>query len=223
MSNIKKNIIILIIVTVCISIIAYTDLIIRPGYLAKTLVKAPIFLFVPILYSLCFKKFKPFNLVRSNLNGMKTSILLGIGLYAVVLTSYFIADSLFNLDGIKTSLENNLGINGDNFVAIALYVSIVNSFLEEWFFRGFIFTEFRKTSRLAAYSVNSLAFSIYHIAIMDGMFDVGLLILILVALFIGGIIFSYLNEKNRNIYSSWFCHAFANFAMNTIGFVILYL
>ena len=30
----------------------------------------------------------------------------------------------------------------------------------------------------------------------------------------------YLNELNNNIYSSWFVHMFANFAINTVGFIL---
>ena len=36
----------------------------------------------------------------------------------------------------------------------------------------------------------------------------------------GGCIFDYLNEKNGNIYSSWFVHMFANFAINTVGMIL---
>ena len=52
------------------------------------------------------------------------------------------------------------------------------------------------------------------------MFEPLLLVLVLAGLVSGGLIFNYLNEKNENIYSSWFTHMFANFAMHTVGFVL---
>lgn len=207
---------------ICIAVIAYVDLIIRPSYWVKTMVKAPIFFLVPILYSFGDKTFNPFGILISNIKGLKTSFLLGIGIYTIILTFYFIANAFVDLSEIKVSLENNLGINKSNFWVIGLYVSIINSFLEEWFFRGFIFSEFKKSSRLGAYVISSLSFSVYHIAIMDGMFNVLIFALVLSGLMVGGMIFNYLNEKNANIYASWFCHSFANFSMNTIGFMLFF-
>lgn len=218
----KKNIILTIIIAICIVAIAYVDMVISPSYFAKTMVKAPIFFLVPVIYSRFCKDFKPFSILTSNLKGLKFSFLLGIGIYIIVVGAYLIANSFVDLSGIKTSLENNLGINKSNFIAIGLYVSICNSFLEEWFFRGFAFTVYGKASRLWAYILSSLSFSVYHIAIMDGMFNIYVLLLVLVGLMVGGTIFNYLNERNKNIYSSWFCHSFANFAMNTIGFMIFF-
>jgi hypothetical protein len=34
------------------------------------------------------------------------------------------------------------------------------------------------------------------------------------------VIFNILNEKSENIYASWLSHMFANFAINTIGFIL---
>ncbi len=131
---------------------------------------------------------------------------------------YALAHSYLDAEQIVGALEQNLGINKHNFIIIALYVAIINSFLEEWFFRGFIFYKFKPNSPKMAYIISSLSFSIYHIAIMDGMFNLGINLIILFGLFMGGLIFNYLNQKYDNIYASWFCHSFANLAINAIGF-----
>ena len=47
-----------------------------------------------------------------------------------------------------------------------------------------------------------------------------LILLILAALFVGGVIFNLLNEKSRCIYPSWLVHLCANLAINTIGFIL---
>ncbi len=220
----KKLLILSVMIIFVISLIAYTDLIIRPGYLIKTFVKAPLFFFIPVVYGVLFKEFKPFNLLKANFRGIKLGIILGVGIYILMVGFYFAVSNFMDINTtIKASLENNLGINKENFFAIALYVCLLNSFLEEWFFRGFIFNEFKIISRKSAYFLSSLAFTVYHIAIMDGMFNVFILLLAFLGLFVGGTIFNYLNEKNNNIYASWFCHMFANFAMNTIGYIIYFI
>ena len=94
--------------------------------------------------------------------------------------------------------------------------------LEEFLFRGFVFVNLKKgTNRITAYAVSSAAFSLYHVAMMIGWFNIGLFLLVLVGLGVGGIIFNYLNEKHQSVYTSWFVHMFANFAINTIGFILM--
>ena len=45
-------------------------------------------------------------------------------------------------------------------------------------------------------------------------------LVLLAGLFVGGCIFNYLNEKSESIYTSWITHMFANFAINTVGFML---
>ena len=97
----------------------------------------------------------------------------------------------------------------------------MNSFLEEFFFRGFGFITLKKyTTRKVAYIFSSVLFAIYHVGMLVGMFGFGALLLLLFGLIIGGCIFNFLNELNDNVYPSWFVHMFANFAINTVGFIL---
>jgi hypothetical protein len=55
---------------------------------------------------------------------------------------------------------------------------------------------------------------------MIGWFGIPVLLLTLFGLFVGGVIFNYFNEKYDNVYMSWLIHMFANFAINTVGFML---
>ena len=48
-----------------------------------------------------------------------------------------------------------------------------------------------------------------------------LFFLLLAGLALAGVMFDYLNEKQETIYMSWFVHMCANFAINTVGFILL--
>ncbi len=218
--TLKPYICLAVLVVAAICAISYTDLVIRPEYWQKTMVKAPIFFCVPLLFAWRYPVFRPFQLLKPNTRGLKLGLALGLGIYGAVLGFYLLANQMADLSGIRTSLEENLGIGLDNFLLVGLYVAVCNSFLEEWFFRGFVFGVLRGKSRALAYGVSSLSFGVYHLAMMDGMFSPWIVALVLVGLFAGGTIFNYLNEKNHNIYASWFCHSFANFAMTTVGALI---
>ncbi len=211
----NKSLLISIIIAICA--IAAADLLISHFWL-KTMVKVPIFFITPLLFAQKNSDFKPFKLLTNNLKGLKPALFLGISIFAAIMIFYAIAKSYFDAEQIIGALEQNLGINKSNFIIVALYVAIINSFLEEWFFRGFIFYKLKPCSLKIAYIFSSLSFSLYHIAIMDGMFNLGINLIILFGLFIGGLIFNYLNQKYDNIYASWFCHSFANLAINAIGY-----
>ena len=159
---------------------------------------------------------------RPKRKGLLPAIALGVGIYAVILGGYFLVSPFFDFSQIAGALTDNAGVTKDNFLYVSLYISFANSFLEEFFFRGFVFTNLKQHSgRRLAYIFSAAAFSLYHVAMMIGWFSPALFLLVMAGLVVGGMIFNWLNEKLDTIYCSWLTHMFANFAINTIGFMLL--
>ena len=128
---------------------------------------------------------------------------------------------IFDFSSITSSLTKNIGVTGENFVFVSLYISFFNSFWKS--FSSVVslsITLKRITSRKFAYLFSAAVFSVYHIAMMIGWFSLDVFIIIMVGLFAGGIIFNYLNEKSATVYPSWLVHMFANFAINTVCFIL---
>ncbi len=218
----KKNFyFILAILIIACTIMGYIDFIISPDYYIKAIAKLILFLGLPTLYFLVNKDTEIKNLFIFNKGQIKFLIILGSSIFTLILGVYFLLGSLFDLSNITKSLDSDIGVNKGNFVFVAFYIAIVNSFLEEFFFRGFAFLEMRKVkSGSFPMIISALFFALYHIAMMINWFNIGLLLLITFALFIGGIIFNLLNERFNNIYASWIVHMFANLAINLIGFIL---
>jgi len=197
------------------------DAVVKPQYMMKSIIKIFLFLICPIVYSIYDKELNIKLLFKANKQGLIVAFLSGISIFIFILGGYFLIGSFFNLLNITLSLTKNIGVNKNNFLWIAIYISFINSLLEEFFFRGFSFFTLKdNTSRKFAYIFSSSVFAFYHIAMMIGWFDIVLFILLLSALFVGGLIFNYFNEKYENIYISWLIHMFANFAINSIGFIL---
>lgn len=199
------------------------DAFVHPPYFLKIPIKILFFLVLPLLYFVFNREalgdFKA--LFRFRRKGIGLSLLLGIGIYAVIVGGFFLTRNVFDYSGVTKNLTSGMGITKDNYLYVAIYISFMNSFLEEFFFRGFGFIIMKKyTSRAFAYIFSPVLFAVYHVGMTASMFEILLLILVLLGLVAGGLIFNYLNEKNENIYSSWFTHMFANFAMHTVGFVL---
>ena len=200
---------------------ALVDGVWMPHYFVKSAIKLVLFLLLPVLYSRLDRSVRPGELFRFHKKGITAALVLGIAIYAFILTAYFLLRGVLDFSGVATSLSQNAGVTGDNFIFVALYISLINSALEEFFFRGFVFRSLRRNGALPAYLFSSGAFALYHIAMMIGWFSVPLTILILIGLVVGGVIFNALNERFGTLYVSWAVHMFANFAINTIGFILL--
>ena len=219
----KRSIAMILAVTVfCCLVMALVDGVLHPGYVLKSAIKASLFLLLPLILSITHQDVLYLSLLRPKKKGMLAAILLGIGIYAVILGGYFLLSPYFDFSKIAGALTENAGVTKENFLYISLYISFANSFLEEFFFRGFVFTNLKQLSgRKLAYLFSAAAFSLYHVAMMIGWFSPLLFLLVMAGLVAGGMIFNYLNEKLDTIYCSWLTHMFANFAINTIGFLLL--
>lgn len=213
--------IIIVIMAVACACMGVVDAIIQPGYAVKSAIKILMFLLLPILYSLYNKDCYLKKLFIPSRRGIIVALLLGVGVYLVILTAYFIFHDIFDFSKLTSSLTATTGVKKDNFIFVALYISFVNSLLEEFFFRGFSFLTLKEhLNRKLAYTISSLMFALYHIAMMIGWFALPVVILSLIGLYLGGVIFNYINEKYNTIYLSWLVHMFANFATNTIGYIL---
>lgn len=216
----KKLHIPILVIIACI-VMGIVDAVIQPGYAIKSAIKIIMFLLIPIVYGLFLKEFNIKNLMKPDKKGLCIALCLGFVIYGVVLGAYWIFKDVFDFSALTGSLNETTGVNKSNFIWVAIYISFVNSLLEEFFFRGFSFITLKKlTSRRFAYVFSSMVFALYHIAIMIGWFGLPVILISLVGLFIGGMIFNRFDEKRENIYLSWLIHMFANFATNTIGFIL---
>ena len=203
--------------------ITFIDAFLHPNYFVKVPIKILFFLALPMVFFVknkeAFADFKKLFVFKKG--SILKAILLGLGVYAVIVGGYFLTRNIIDYSNVTSSLTEGMGITAKNFLYVSLYISLMNSFLEEFFFRGFGFITLKKyTTRKVAYLFSSALFAIYHVGMLVGMFHFAVLLLLMLGLVIGGCIFNYLNEINDNVYPSWFVHMFANFAINTVGFIL---
>ena len=199
------------------------DAFVHPNYFVKIPIKIMFFLALPMLFFVknkaAFQDFRRLFVFKKG--GIRKALLLGVGVYALIVGGYFLTRNIIDFSNVTASLTEGMGITAENFLYVSLYISLMNSFLEEFFFRGFGFITLKKyTTRTVAYLFSATLFAIYHVGMLVGMFHFGVLLLLLLGLIAGGCIFNYLNERNENVYPSWFVHMFANFAINTVGFIL---
>lgn len=216
----KKTWLLMAVVVICCGIMAWVDGVLRPGYAVKSAIKIAVFAAFPLLLTYLCELMPVKEIFRFRKQGFGIALGLGLGIYALILGGWAVLRNWIDFSGIAVSLTSTAGVTKENFLYVSLYISFVNSLLEEFFFRGFVFGNL-KQNRKFGYLLSAAAFSVYHVAMMIGWFPPAILALVLTGLFVGGLIFNWLNEKQDCIYVSWLTHMFANFAINTIGFILL--
>ncbi len=222
----RRNHALLMMLIVAIGVIAITiiDLVIQPPYAVKSAVKVTLFAGMPVLYGLFVNKalgLRSLFKLGGGVRGIVEAVLWGLAVFGFIVGAYLLIGRFFDFTQITGNLEQSMGIDRDNFVWVALYISFINSFLEEFFFRGFACLKLQQyIPRKWAYVFSSLTFALYHVAMMWVAFEPPLVAVALVGLIAGGCIFNFFNERYGNLYISWLIHMGANFAINGIAMTL---
>lgn len=215
----------IIIASLCVITGLYVcDQIFELTYLLKIGVKLILFFAFPSYYMFktkrnffweSYKKREP--LLRLNL-----SHILGLLIVGVLIITYLIVKPTINVSIFQNELELKYKITQENIFLYGFYMTFINSLLEEFFFRGFMFLELKNLDmKKNAYFISSIAFSIYHISNFQNWFSFGIMFLAIVGLFIGGLIFNYLDDRQNSFFNSWFVHICADIAIVWIGYDLL--
>lgn len=217
----RETRVILAVMVVCCAVMGWIDAVLRPGYGMKSALKLLLFLGGPwLLYGRRHRGAlkKLFRWDRRSWYALAA----GLGVYGVILGGYFLAAQFFDFSQVVGALEQDVGVNAGNFVFVALYISFINSLLEEFFFRGFGYLALRDyLGENWASAWSALCFALYHVSMMLGWFHPGLLALLILGLAAAGWLFNCCDRVGGALWPSWFLHMFANFAINTVGFLLL--
>jgi membrane protease YdiL (CAAX protease family) len=191
------------------------------SYAIKTILKIFIFVGLPISYVKLIRKQnirEALKLKNVNLRDFKTGFIAGLLFFTIVMGAYFIVGNQIDFDMIAQELQTKLKVTPLNFIFIGLYITFGNSFLEEFFFRGFIFMNlYELRSKKFAYVYSSILFALYHIAIFKTWFTLPITLLALFGLVSVGFLFNWMDTKSRNFINSWIAHILADIAVILIG------
>lgn len=226
-----KQIYIIISAILVIGALYICDQVLELPYLVKIGIKLVLFAVFPMIYMMKTKesilvesfrnRSKPTD-QKANPFRLRLSYALGIMVIIVLVVTYLIVKPMINLDVLIADFELKYKINKSNILLYGLYFAFVNSLLEEFFFRGFMFLGLKKLKmKKSAYFISSIAFSIYHIGNIQNWFHIGIFFLATFGLFVGGIIFDYLDDRQNTFFNSWFVHICADLAIVWIGYDML--
>ena len=204
---------------ITVSLLLWIEQVLEVPYLWKTTAKILLFLAIPYLL-LKVKKFEFLHFRKTQKKSFVIAIVVGFAVMITILGAFISLRSLIDLPSLQMDLESRVGVTALVFPLVAIYILIGNSFLEEFYFRGLLI-DFLKDSKLKWF-LPSFFFAIYHIAIFLPWFEWPILIVAVVGLFIGGLLFQWINEASGTIYPSWIIHMFADLGVLLIGGYMFY-
>lgn len=118
----------------------------------------------------------------------------------------------------------SLGIDsGAKFFLLAAFYSVIHSFLEEYYWRWFVFGRFRRGLPFAtAAVVSSLAFTLHHVLVVGtflGSFG-PLTVLVSLVVTAAGLLWAWLYERTGHLSGPWISHALADAALMWVGYAM---
>ncbi|WP_200411207.1 CPBP family intramembrane glutamic endopeptidase [Virgibacillus salexigens] len=204
------------------SLLAVIEHTLEINYAIKSFSKIGMFFLTIWFYQAIFKDYhlkSVLSLKKLKKQDLFRLLALGIASASIVLLAYIFLQPFFDIEQIKHDLTDRLGITATGFIFVGVYITFVNSFLEEYFFRGFVFFQL---PRKVGYIFSPLLFASYHIPMIALWFSPYLIGACFIGLWLIAFIFHKVNEKNQTIWSSWIIHICADIMIIMIGTTLFY-
>jgi len=169
--------------------------------------------------------------IRPSIRGLTSGIAVGLITLTVILGFYFLL--LRNgpiLSGVSDAVKAKVGGFGldspKGFAALAVFLSVIHSFLEEYYWRWFVYAGLReRLPQAAAIALSSLAFAAHHLIVLLVYFPGRLLTAttpFALAVAVGGAIWAWLYDRHQSLAAPWAAHALTDVAIMAVGYDLLY-
>lgn len=156
--------------------------------------------------------------------GMGLALLSGLIISAAIVGAYLLfARHWIDVEAAKAQITKAGFGTKASYIGIAIYICTVNSLLEEYVWRWFVF---RKCETLWGGKIAVIAsaafFMLHHIWPLMAYFDWRVMVLANVGIFMGGAIWSWFYLRYRSIWPGYISHLMGDIAVLAVGWVILF-
>lgn len=207
---------------IALAVMCWIEQVKAPSYFIKSIWKASLFLGAIIIYKLLSGESIADIIHFKKMKKAKVLYLGMAGAYIGIIVLFLLLRNMIDLENIRANLLAKENLTRDNFLYVFIYIIICNSFLEEAFFRGFIFHLLEKLgSGKISYMIGGLAFALYHIGIVTSWFSPFIFVLCIGGLALVGVMLQLVCNHYDSLKASWLIHACANLAINTIGTIMI--
>ena len=197
----------------------------EPGMLTLTALSKVVQFALPVVWVWLVLR-QPPKIRGASSGGLLFGALSGLAILAGCLVLYYgyLKDSAVFEDAPKRLGEKLTGLGGDSFggfLVIAVFYSVVHSFLEEYYWRWFVYGRARQyLGSRAANFFSSLGFMAHHVVVLNAFFPGhfwSATVPLSLCVAIGGAIWSMVYERTGSLYGAWLSHALVDVSIMICG------
>lgn len=191
-------------------------------------------LLFPLLWLLVVDR-RPLSFSPIQRGGMLAGTISGLAICLTIMLGAWIALPWIDVTVLREKM-NEVGLgNPWVFLGATLYWIFINSVLEEYVYRWFIFEKSeqllthapRASSRLDGVGISAIIlsaaiFTVHHALIVSVYFSPIIALLASIGVFAGGAIWSALYLKYRSIWPAWISHAWADVGVFAVGGYLIF-
>ena len=165
---------------------------------------------------------------RPNLRSVVVGLVTGGAIAAAGFAAYFGylkgSPYLQHAPDLVTDKVSDMGLSSPAvYLAFAVFLSLPHSFLEEYYWRWFVFGQLRRVSgRTLAIGLSSLAFAAHHVVVIQQFvreWPTTLALSLCVA--VGGCLWAWLYERHRTLYAPWMSHLLVDCGIMLLGYDLI--
>jgi membrane protease YdiL (CAAX protease family) len=168
---------------------------------------------------------------RPHLKGMGLGIGFGllvgagmIGLYWAGLESWLAGTGAATM--IRIKIEEFSAASPIRYAALASFLAVAHSLLEEYYWRWFVFGRLRRLiSFPAAIALSSLAFMAHHVIVLGRFFPNDFwsaAVPFSLCIAAGGAFWAWLYERSGSVYAPWISHLLVDAAVMAVGYELVF-
>lgn len=165
------------------------------------------------------------SLSRAEHGGFGPAVVSGVAIAALIFGAYFIVRQLgwVDVEMMRERAELTGLAKPSVFIGASLYWITVNSLVEEYVWRWFVFRQFEKLiGGKAAAVASALGFTLHHVFALIAQFDWKITALASLGVFTGGLIWSWLYLRFRSVWPCWVSHAIVDVPIFVIGWWLIF-
>ncbi|MAE60635.1 MAG: CPBP family intramembrane metalloprotease [Planctomycetaceae bacterium] len=174
---------------------------------------------LPILWHVYVDRERP-TWPQFRRDGLAVGASLGIAISIMIIGAYLLIGQNWIDQAVVSKKAEDLGLNRVVlYVAGCVYWITINSLLEEYVYRWFIFRQCEVLLRHggAAMLVSAACFTLHHVFALNAWFDWKITLAGSIGVFIGGAVWSWCYQRYRSIWSPYISHAIVDIAVFAIG------
>ena len=128
---------------------------------------------------------------------------------------------------IRLKIEEFNAASPGRYTALASFLAVAHSLLEEYYWRWFVFGRLRRLVPLpAAIGLSSSAFMAHHVIVLGRFFPTDFwsaAVPLSLCIAIGGAFWAWLYDRSGSIYATWISHLLVDAAIMAVGYDMVFL